>query len=933
MPAGKPPLAPAEIDLIQRWIAEGAINDSPVNDRPAYDAQHPPRYARPPAITSIDFSPDGSWLAVAGHHEILLHPSDGSGLAARLIGLSERIQSVRFSPDGKLLAAAGGQPSRLGEIQIWDVEKRLLKTSVAVGYDTVYGVSWSPDGRWVAFGCPDKTVRAIEASTGKPILHQMAHEDWVLDTVFSTNGTHVISVGRDMTAKLTDVATQRFIDNITSITPGALRGGLLGVARHPSRDEILVGGSDGLPQVFQVFRQAARKIGDNATLLRRFPEMEGRVFGVDYSPDGNLVAACASLDSHGAVNLYAAKFDPTIPEVLLKAYQKTSGEYTAEEREAIQRFTTADVKLLHHIAVGSAPVYTLSFSPDGRRVAAGTGAGNILMIGVESGLVEMVFAAAPIDDDSSASPFKPLSAPAATLMSKDVHPAEEAPTNAGIARLAVVPDRLHFTSRNERVQLLVTATNDAGESFDVTRHAAYSGSSNAACQITVSAHGLVTLRPTPNLDAHTDQSKAQHRLVIAFGGQSVEVPIDPALRTSAYNTDFVRDVNPVLNKLGCSAGTCHGSREGRAGFKLSLRGYDPIFDVRALTDDLAARRVNLASPDESLMLLKATAAVPHEGGQRMTPDSEAYGILRQWIADGARLDSASPKVASITLMPQNPVVQKIGSRQQIRVVATYGDGPNAMSPPSPSSKAATGTLPPRTPPVWCSPPCAAAKPRSWPGSRAAYAATTLTVMGDRSGFAWADPPANNRIDELVAAKWKRMKILPSDLCSDAEFVRRVSLDLTGLPPTAAEVREFLANPRDRRSKRDALIERLLNSPDYVDHWANKWADLLQVNRKFLGEEGASLFRDWIRREIAANTPYDQFVRRLLTATGSNKDNPAAPRTGKSCANPPRRWRPPPTSSSPRGSTATNATTTLRTLDPGPVLPTLPVLRPGPTHQG
>src|SRR5690606_7495306 len=175
----------------------------------------------------------------------------------------------------------------------------------------------SPDGTLVSFGMPDKTIRAIEAATGKQVLQQMAHEDWVLDTVFSTNGTHVISVGRDMTAKLTEVPTQRFVDNLTSITPGALRGGLLSIARHPARDNVLIGGADGVPQIYEVFRTAARKIGDNAALLRKFPAMEGRIFSVDFRPDGNMIAAAASLDGQGVINLYAAEYDQKIPAVLL----------------------------------------------------------------------------------------------------------------------------------------------------------------------------------------------------------------------------------------------------------------------------------------------------------------------------------------------------------------------------------------------------------------------------------------------------------------------------------------------------------------------------------------------------------------------------------------------------------------------------------------
>ena len=156
-----------------------------------------------------------------------------------------------------------------------------------------------------------------------------------------------------------------------------------------------------------------------------------------------------------------------------------------------------------------------------------------------------------------------------------------------------------------------------------------------------------------------------------------------------------------------------------------------------------------------------------------------------------------------------------------------------------------------------------------------YAASTLTVMGDRTEFVWKELPANNFIDDLVARKLQRTKTLPSQLCTDAEFLRRVSLDLTGLPPTADEVRGFLADTRDSRIKRDEVINRLVGSDEYVEHWTNKWADLLQVNRKYLAVEGAKAFRKWIRDQVAANTPYDQFAYTILTASGSNRDNPAA----------------------------------------------------------
>jgi mono/diheme cytochrome c family protein len=223
MPKGEKPLGAAEIELVKRWIAQGALDDTPQNTRARYDREHPPVYTRPPVITALDYAPDGTLMAIAGFHEVLLMSVDGAERVARLVGLAERIESVRFSPDGTRLAVTGGRPGRMGEFQIWDVARRKLILSVPVTFDTIYGASWSPDGTKIAFGCADNSVRAIDARTGDQILFQGSHNDWVLDTVFSTDGSHLISVGRDRTAKLIEVDTQRFIDNITSITPGALK--------------------------------------------------------------------------------------------------------------------------------------------------------------------------------------------------------------------------------------------------------------------------------------------------------------------------------------------------------------------------------------------------------------------------------------------------------------------------------------------------------------------------------------------------------------------------------------------------------------------------------------------------------------------------------------------------------------------------------------
>jgi WD40 repeat protein len=362
MPKDLPPLKPEQVQLIERWIAEGAVDDSPVSARPQFDMEHPPVYAAPPVITSLDYSPDGKLLAISGYHEVVLYHGDGSGIAARLVGISERIESAVFSPDGKRLAVTGGSPGRMGEVQIWDVEKKELVHSKTVGYDTIYGASWSQDGKIVAFGCPDKTTRAIEAETGKQVFFNGAHDDWVLDTIFGVKSDHIVTVSRDMSMKLMHFETQRFIDNITSITPGALKGGLASVDRHPAKDEVLVGGSDGTPRIYRMYREKARVIGDDFNLIRAFPSMPGRVFDVAYSADGTRIAAGSSLNGSGEVRV----------------------------------FNEADAKELAKVSFEDGGVYAVAFSPDGKTVAAGGFDGRIRLIDAESGSIQKQFFAVEV---------------------------------------------------------------------------------------------------------------------------------------------------------------------------------------------------------------------------------------------------------------------------------------------------------------------------------------------------------------------------------------------------------------------------------------------------------------------------------------------------------------------------------------------------------
>jgi hypothetical protein len=437
---------------------------------------------------------------------------------------------------------------------------------------------------------------------------------------------------------------------------------------------------------------------------------------------------------------------------------------------------------------------------------------------------------------------------------------EKLPPGTKLIRIEAHPATITLKHPFDYSQLLLTGRLDNGDQIDVTRMARIE---KPADLVKVSAAGQV--RPVAD---------GSGELKCSVADQAVTVPVKVSGQKDKYAVSFVRDVMPTLSKVGCNAGTCHGAQQGKNGFKLSLRGYDPLFDHGSLTDDLEGRRFNRAAPDRSLMLLKPAGGVPHVGGVLFQPGDPPYELIRLWIAEGVKLDLDSPRVTRIDIQPKSPVVPLPGMKQQMAVVATYSDGSvRDVSAEAfiESSNTEIATVD-RNGLVTAVRRGEATMLARYEGS---YTAATLIVMGDRSGFAWKDVPQNNFIDTLVYEKLKAVKVLPSDLCGDADFIRRVYLDLTGLPPQPEEVRAFLADQRDTRVKRDELIDKLVGGPEFVEHWTNKWADLLQVNRKFLGEKGAAALRAWIKQAVAGNMPYDKFVYAILTGSGSTLDNPPA----------------------------------------------------------
>jgi hypothetical protein len=335
---------------------------------------------------------------------------------------------------------------------------------------------------------------------------------------------------------------------------------------------------------------------------------------------------------------------------------------------------------------------------------------------------------------------------------------------------------------------------------------------------------------------------------------------------------FTSEVMAVLSKAGCNQGACHGNQNGKGGFKLSLRGEDPETDFQTLTHDMLGRRTDSLRPATSLLLQKATAGVPHEGGKRFGVDSLEYAILERWIAAGTPPDPANvPTVSRLEVTPHSQVLVEPADRVQLQVRATFSDG--AVRDVTRLACYETSGMA-----VVVAADGLARRERM--GESAILvryldqrATVQLAFVPARPGFTWKDVPENNFIDRHIAAKLKSLRMQPSELCPDSVFLRRAYLDTLGLLPTADEVRDFLADTRP--DKRARLIDRLLERPEFADFWALKWSDVLRNEEKVLDRKGVQAFHHWIRQCIADGMPLNEFARELIAARGSTYSHPQA----------------------------------------------------------
>jgi hypothetical protein len=367
-------------------------------------------------------------------------------------------------------------------------------------------------------------------------------------------------------------------------------------------------------------------------------------------------------------------------------------------------------------------------------------------------------------------------------------------------------------------------------------------------------------------------ASGQTRVTAAVAGQTKSVTVQVQLPPAEPPISFRHEVMPVLSRAGCNMGACHGYSLGKNGFKLSLRGADPDPDYFAITKDAGGRRLNYQDPGASLLMLKPLGDAPHEGGIRFARRSLSSQILLRWIRQGAPGDlTDKAEVVAVRLVPDKLVLRP-GQKHRLQLIAQYSDGTTRdvtrLGILTANNTQYADALDEGI--VVAGDPGETAIVGRFERTFAAASVMVLTPVAD---FAAAPVPQDALIDKHVIEKLNRLKITPSPLAGDEEFLRRAYLDLIGVQPRPDEIKAFLADKGPQ--KRAKVIDGLFERPEFIDHWSLKWGDLLQNSRTGASSQSVYLFREFLRSAVASNLPMDEFARKLVTARGGSVDDPAS----------------------------------------------------------
>lgn len=431
-----------------------------------------------------------------------------------------------------------------------------------------------------------------------------------------------------------------------------------------------------------------------------------------------------------------------------------------------------------------------------------------------------------------------------------------------VQSLAVYPTKIALKGGDDAAQLILTATLMDGRLQDLSGNAKYTVGDNKTVKVTPSG------RVIPAANGSTE-------ILVAYGDKTVKVPVAASHVDENLPINFGNQIVPIFTKLGCNSGGCHGKASGQNGFKLSLLGFEPDTDYMSLVKEGRGRRLQPSAPEHSLLLEKAVGTAPHGGGKKMEKDSDEYKLVRRWIGAGTPFGKETdPTVTKISIYPEHRIMTR-NNKQQFAVYAHYTDGTieditrraqyesndQEIAVVETSGVVRTLALSGE-----------AAIMARYQGHMGVFRATV--PLGQKTPD-WQFP-VQTVVDQSTSKKWKELGLMPSELSTDEVFVRRVYLDLTGTLPTPKQVAEFLSD-KDAK-KRDKVIDKLVDSPEYAFYFANKWADILRVKRGRGGNsaqraQGTFAFHEWIRDAMTKDTPYDEFVRSVLAATGDENKNP------------------------------------------------------------
>ncbi len=833
----KKQLPPTHIRALEHWIQE----QMPWDDSALDDASGPiakvalePLPASHQPVQALAFVPGTNFLAVArgpALHILALH-TNTPPVPAPAIAHPEGIETLAVSPDGRLLATAGFR-----RVRLWNLPDLSPAADLTNGVSgRITSLAFSPDSTQLAAG--DATpglsaqVRLLDLSSRRWIRSWRAHGDSVLGLQYSADASRLVTAGADRLVRVWSLPDAKPVATLEGHTAQVLSAGF-----NTNATQVVSGGADKQLFVWDIVtREKLVTLGNHSHAVNAtaWPDDSREVFAA--TEDGALL-----------------RYEN------LKTHTGEQSSASGDERR-----------------IASIPGHLQSFAvrADRKQVAAGTQAGLVVVWNRDgkelTRLAPASLSAVAPAVQTATSARKPARSEAPPSKPSPKSKAAPVPRPEQFARLSVYPEQLVLSADAPTLGYRVTGLSKEGREYDLTDLAKTRIPSGAPFE--VSAPGEFT----------AFRGNGSNTVTLSFGKLSVALPVvvngpgkNPKQPWQPQPASFTRDVLPQLARAGCASGGCHSKPEGQNGFKLSVFSYDPKSDHAEIIADVRGRRLFPAAPEQSLLLQKPLLGIPHEGGRRIEAGSATHTTIQRWIRDGAPFALTNePTLATVEVFPSERTAPS-DSSHRLLVRARYSDGSIrdvTRLAAFESSDRELAAIDEHGRFTAGKHPGTAVIVARYMGQ---VAATRVLVPAERllPPERYAQLPTNNFIDPIAHARFQRLGLLPSETCTDAEFLRRLKLDAIGMLPTPAEVTAFLNDPSP--DKRRTAIDRVLEDPAYADFWAGRWADLLRPNSDRVGVKSVFVLDQWIREQFRLNRPYNEFVRDLLTAEGANhRDGPA-----------------------------------------------------------